>query len=499
MKRTAKWILSLALLAAVGVAAAHFLRGAPSRDPAKRVFRYDTADIRRGDVASTIAASGTIEPEELVDVGSQVSGKIVAFGTDASGAEVDYCSVVTNGMVLARIDDVTYLADLDVARAQQSRALANVESAKASEIKAKVDLEHARKDWERAQRIGVGLALSQSDFDAYQASYETAGAALAVATAAIGQAEAAVVEAKASVEKAERNLGYCTISAPVDGIVIDRRVNLGQTVVSSMSVSSLFLVAKDLSHMRIWAAVNEADVGQIREGQGVAFTVDAFPGRTFRGTVRRVRLNATITSNVVTYVVEIDCDNPDGTLLPYLTANVEFETATARGALVVPSRALKWTPVHAEASSPPPSHAETSSLPPSVRGDAAERQGGVSHAEFAEFAEATARRKSHAEFAEFAESTAELGTVWVLDDPARLPRPVPVKVLLNNGSDAAIEPLRAGELAEGAQVVTRATEVLSGKGAKATGSGAAQGSGNSNPFLPKMPRPPKRAGGPPPG
>ena len=496
MKRTAKWILSLALLAAVGIAAAHFLRSAPSRDPAKRVFRYDTADIRRGDVASTIAASGTIEPEELVDVGSQVSGKIVAFGTDASGAEVDYCSVVTNGMVLARIDDVTYLADLDVARAQQSRALANVESAKASEIKAKVDLEHARKDWERAQRIGVGLALSQSDFDAYQASYETAGAALAVATAAIGQAEAAVVEARASVEKAERNLGYCTISAPVDGIVIDRRVNLGQTVVSSMSVSSLFLVAKDLSHMRIWAAVNEADVGQIREGQGVAFTVDAFPGRTFRGTVRRVRLNATITSNVVTYVVEIDCDNPDGTLLPYLTANVEFETATARGALVVPSRALKWAPVHAETSSLPPSvrgdaaerqgevsHAEASTLPPSVRGDAAERQGGV----------------SHAEFAEFAETGAELGTVWVLDNPARPPRPVPVKVLLNNGSDAAVEPLKAGELAEGAQVVTRATEVLSGKGAKATGSGAAQGSGNSNPFLPKMPRPPKRAGGPPPG
>ena len=467
MKKTIKWIVALLLLAAIGFGVAHFLKGG-SRAPAKRVFHYDTAAVQRGDVASTIAASGTIEPEELVDVGSQVSGKIVAFGTDAKGAEVDYCSAVTNGMVLARIDDVTYLADLDVARAQQSRALANVESAKASEQKAKVDLDHARKDWERAQRIGVGLALSQSDYDSYQASYESAEAALAVATASIGQAEAAVVEAKASVEKAERNLGYCTISAPVDGIVIDRRVNLGQTVVSSMSVSSLFLVAKDLAHMRIWAAVNEADVGQIHEGQGVAFTVDAFPGRTFRGTVRRVRLNATITSNVVTYVVEIDCDNPDGTLLPYLTANVEFETATAKGALVVPARALRWAPADAPAAPPMPK----------------EMQG-----------------------AKGAEGTGEIavpdGVVWVLEDEERPPRPVPVKVLLNNGSDAAIEALEPGALAEGAQVVTRSTEMVNGgKPSAMSMPGAAPGgsdSGTSNPFLPKMPKPRKNRGGPPPG
>ena len=496
MKRTGKWLLSLVVLAVVGIAAAHFLRGGGSNKPAKNAYRYDTAAVARGDVASTIAASGTIEPEELVDVGSQVSGKIVAFGTDAKGAEVDYCSIVTNGMILARIDDVTYLADLDVARAQQARALANVESAKASERKARVDLDHARKDWERAKRIGVGLALSQSDYDAYEASHESAEAALAVATAAIGQAEAAVVEAKASVEKAERNLGYCTISAPVDGVVIDRRVNLGQTVVSSMSVSSLFLVAKDLAHMRIWAAVNEADVGQIHEGQGVAFTVDAFPGRTFRGTVRRVRLNATITSNVVTYVVEIDCDNPDGTLLPYLTANVEFETAKESGALVVPARALRWAPADAPvpgmsltdntdgtdtARKPDGTDAQRSqNLPPSLRGDAPEGQGGVSRAKIA-----------------------EAGIVWVLEDEARPPRPVPVKVLLNNGSDAAVEALEPGALAEGVRVVTRATEMQGAAKAGAMPSaGAAPGgsdSGTSNPFLPKMPKPRKGRGGPPPG
>ena len=228
--------------------------------------------------------------------------------------------------------------------------------------------------------------------------------------------------------------------------MIDRRVNLGQTVVSSMSVSSLFLVAKDLSRLRIWAAVNEADVGQIREGQGVSFTVDAFPGRTFRGTVRRVRLNATITSNVVTYVVEIDCGNEDGTLLPYLTANVEFETATSEGALVVPSRALRWAPEDA----PEPAGANTA---------------------------------------------ADEGTVWVLREAGAPPRPTRVRVLLNNGSEAAVEPLDGGAgLAEGAHVVTRATEIQAGKAADA-GSGAAAGS--SNPFMPKMPKPPRSRGGPP--
>ena len=445
MKAT-KPILTILLLLALAAGAWYFLRAKGDAAPAaKGEVAYDTAAVSRGDVVSTIAASGTIEPEELVDVGSQVSGKIVAFGTGTKGEEIDYCSIVTNGMVLARIDDVTYLADLDVARAQLVRAKASVASAKASEKKAQVDLAHARKDWERAQKIGVGIALSQSDYDNYQASFESAEAALSVSSASIEQAEAAVVEAQASLDKAERNLGYCTITAPVDGIVIDRRVNLGQTVVSSMSVSSLFLVAKDLHHMRIWAAVNEADIGSVHEGQAVAFTVDTFPGRTFRGTVRCVRLNATITSNVVTYTVEIDCDNPDGTLLPYLTANVEFETDRVENALVVPSRALRYAPGGMPA-------------PPAPEGE---------------------------------------GVVWLAPDAQNMPpRPVRVKVLLNNGSAAAVEPLE-GALAEGAKVVTRETVAA---GAKMVGPPGASGDGGSqNPFMPKMPQRPKRgAGGPPP-
>ena len=347
MKKNVKKTLWALAALAIAAGAACYWFGASRGDNAPPVLVSEP--VVRTDVVSTIAASGTIEPDELIDVGSQVSGKIVSFGTDAAGAEVDYCSSVTNGMVLARIDDVTYLADLEVARAQLGNAEAAVVSARASERKAQVDLDHARKDWDRAQAIGVGIALSQSDYDAYQAAFESAEAQLGVAAASISAAEAQVVQARASVEKAERNLGYCTIVSPVNGVVVDRRVNLGQTVVSSMSVSSLFLVAKDLRVMRIWASVNEADVGSIRAGQGVSFTVDAFPDRTFRGTVRRVRLNATLSSNVVTYTVEIDVDNADLTLIPYLTASVEFETEASRNALAVPSRALRYAPSGAPA------------------------------------------------------------------------------------------------------------------------------------------------------
>ena len=346
----------VALVALLVLAGAFFaVRSALSGPPAAAV-RFVSEAVVRADVVSTIAASGTLEPVELVDVGSQVSGQIVAFGVDESGAEVDYCSPVTNGTVLARIDDVTYLADLDVAKAQFAIAEAAVASARANATKAEVDLERETKEWERAKALGVGIAQSQSDYDAAEAAYKGADAQLGIARASVASAVAQVVQAKAAVEKAERNLGYCTISSPVDGVVVDRRVNLGQTVVSSMSASSLFLVAKDLRTMRIWASVNEADVGGVRAGQGVSFTVDAFPGRTFRGVVRRVRLNATLSSNVVTYTVEIDVDNADLTLLPYLTASVEFETDAVRGALAVPSRALRFAP-----SGAPPAPAQPSS------------------------------------------------------------------------------------------------------------------------------------------
>ena len=171
---------------------------------------------------------------------------------------------------------------------------------------------------------------------------------MAVGEAEILQAKAGVDHSEAALRRARRNLGYCTIKSPVNGVIIDRRVNIGQTVVASLNAPSLFLIAKDLTRLQVWVAVNEADIGKIHPGQPVTFTVDAFPGETFRGEVGKVRLNASMTQNVVTYTVEILTDNTNGRLLPYLTANVRFEIARASGVLLVPNAALRWNPNNEE-------------------------------------------------------------------------------------------------------------------------------------------------------
>lgn len=308
------------------------------------VVVYRTMPLERGSVSNTIRATGTVEPEDLIDVGAQIAGQILAFGKDTAGKEVDYCSVVREGELLARIDDVTYKAELKAARASESSAKASLIRAKADLEQAKAKFRQAERDWKRAETLGVGDALAQSVYDSYLSAYEVAKAAIAVSEAAINEAEAAIAQSEAQVEKAERNLSYCDILAPVDGVIIDRRVNIGQTVVASMSAPSLFLIAKDLRKIQVWVAVNEADIGSVKTGMPVTFTVDAFPGRTFTGKVEKVRLNASMTQNVVTYTVEIATANDDSLLLPYLTANVQFLIAEEKDAWVVPSGALRWRP-----------------------------------------------------------------------------------------------------------------------------------------------------------
>ena len=179
--------------------------------------------------------------------------------------------------------------------------------------------------------------ISQVDYDTGKANYEVAKANVSVANSGVAQA-------RADLDKAQRNLDFCTINSPVSGVIIDRRVNIGQTVVASLNAPSLFLIARDLTKMQIWVAVNEADVGRIKPGTQVTFTVDAFPGREFRGMVGKVRLNATMTQNVVLYTVEINIENADKLLLPYLTANVRFVLSHETNALLVPNAALRWTP-----------------------------------------------------------------------------------------------------------------------------------------------------------
>lgn len=340
MKRPVrKMVIGLAVLTLMGGLAGWYWH---NRDDG--VAAFQTAVVTRGDLMVTISATGTVEPEEVVDVGAQVAGQILSFGQDIDGHMVDYGSRVAAGTVLARIDDSLYVAELANVKAQVQAAQAGLQRADADLAQYRVKLNQAERDWRRAEKLGPSEALAQASYDAYHAGYETARANVAVGQAAILQARANLAQAEALLSRAKRNLGYCTITSPVNGVIIDRRVNIGQTVVASLNAPSLFLIAKDLTRMQVWVAVNEADIGKIRPGQGATFTVDAFPGETFRGTVGKVRLNAAMTQNVVTYTVEIVTDNKDGRLLPYLTANVQFELQHLRDVLLVPNAALRWSP-----------------------------------------------------------------------------------------------------------------------------------------------------------
>jgi len=305
---------------------------------------YRTVAVKRGDLLATLGATGTLEPEAAVDVGAQVAGVIVAFGEDKSGKPMNWGSTVEAGTVLARIDDSLYAAAVATAKAQVDQSLANVLATGANVLQQKANLLHASQDWARAQKLGPSDALAQSSYDQYRANFEVAKANLAAAEASVGQAKAAVEQARANLKTARINLDYCTIKSPVKGVVIDRRVNIGQTVVSSLSAPSLFLIADDLRRIQVWVAVNEADVGAMKPGGRVTFTVDAFPGKVFHGRVGQVRLNATMTQNVVTYTVEVDYDNSDGLLLPYLTANAQFVIGERKGVLLVPNAALRFNP-----------------------------------------------------------------------------------------------------------------------------------------------------------
>jgi HlyD family secretion protein len=388
---------------------------------------FTMAVVRRGDVAATIGATGTIEPLETVDVGAQVAGRVSAFGKDENGKTLDYRSVVREGSLLAKIDDSVYAADLSVAKAGQLSAEANLE-----QMNAKLD--QAAADWKRAQELFRSKLISEVDYDTAKANYEVAKSNVSVAKSSIAQAQA-------DLEKAQRNLDFCTINSPVSGVIIDRRVNIGQTVVASLNAPSLFLIARDLTKMQIWVAVNEADVGRIKPGAPVTFTVDAFPGREFQGMVGKVRLNATMTQNVVLYTVEINIENPDKVLLPYLTANVRFQLSSQTNVLLVPNPALRWTPSSVAQIAPdgrgalndPPANDPPGVQPPKKdKGQQPSRR-----------------------------------TVWVKDD--EFVRPIEVLAGISDGMNTAVA---ADGLHEGDEVVTG--EIM----------GAA--TSVSNPFLPKI-------------
>lgn len=320
--------------------------------------RLLTAGVERGDFVNKVQATGTLEPQELVDVGAQVTGEIKEFGTDVHGKRVDYGSEVKAGQLLARIDDT--IVELNIKRAEASVAQANaqilsaeasVTQAKASITQAQANKNKADRDLERAKKLGVGDALSQMDYDQFLTAAESSAATLESAHAQLRTAEAQQASASAQLQSAQaqlasemRNRDYTRITTPVDGTIVVRQVNVGQTVVSSMNATTLFLVARDLTRMQIWASVNEADIAKVHPGQEVRYTVDALPNETFTGTVNKIRPNATMSSNVVTYIVEVDIDNPDRKLLPYMSANDNFIVEEIRDCLMVVDTAFDFHP-----------------------------------------------------------------------------------------------------------------------------------------------------------
>jgi HlyD family secretion protein len=313
---------------------------------AESITNFRTVEVVRDNLTSTISATGTVEPIELVDVGAQIAGRIVDLGPDtndtAGKKKVDYCSYVHEGDLLALIDDLPYKAQRDQAHAAYLKAQADLQQMKAKLMQTENDRKRADelsniKNIPGTDRPIKGIA--DSDYDLAVANHEMAKANVEVGKAAITQN-------KASLDLAERNLSYTVIKSPVDGQIVDRRVNIGQTVVSGLSAPSLFLIAKDMRRMQVWASVNEADIGQVRKNpaMGVRFTVDAYPGETFRGKVVQVRYNATSTQNIVVYTVVVEFDNPELKILPYMTASLLFEVEKHENILVVPTSALRWKP-----------------------------------------------------------------------------------------------------------------------------------------------------------
>ena len=359
MKSIIKWVVILLIIAVAGWWASRFFARGTNSDA-----QFVTAAVRKGNLSATVSVTGTVEPRNVVDVGAQVSGTIVKFGTDADGHEVDYDSPVNKGTVLAIIDPANYAARVDSDKAALAEAQANVAVAKAKYQTYVAAYEDAAADWKRAQKLGdQGMALPVTQYDSYKSTYLQAKANLALGKASIVQAQMAVNVAKATLKNDEITLSYCTITSPVKGVVIDRDVDIGQTVASSFNTPSLFLLAENLKKIQVWASVNEADIGRIKKGQPVTFTVDALPGKVFHGVVSQVRLNATVVQNVVTYTVVIDTNNANGELLPYLTAQAEVLVAQKKNVLMVPNAALRWVPLQSQIApgAAPEKHSSTGS------------------------------------------------------------------------------------------------------------------------------------------
>lgn len=304
MKKLSKVWVVVAIVAIIAVVVWAFSGGKKEQQ-----ISFDTAPVASANIQNSITATGTIEPVTSVTVGTQVSGIV-------SKLYVDYNSVVKKGQVIAELDKTNLLSQLATAKTQ----LATAQS----------QLNYQTANYKRYQTLFQKGLVAADDYDNAKLSYR--------------QAVEQVASAKEEVQRAQTNLGYATITSPIDGVVLSKSVEEGQTVAASFSTPELFTIAQDLTNMQVVADVDEADIGDVKEGERVSFTVDAYPDDTFEGTVKQVRQEATTTNNVVTYEVVISAPNADLKLKPGLTANVTIYTAERKGVLAVPSKALRFTP-----------------------------------------------------------------------------------------------------------------------------------------------------------
>lgn len=329
-KIKSKWIiLTAVVILAVLLTSFRLNRG---EDP-----QHFTAKVERGDIHDVVDATGTINAVITVQVGSQVSGTIQKLN-------VDFNSRVHKGDVVALIDPALFQGALLQASADLDNAKANLAAAKANLEKARSAAVQTKADYDRATELSKANIMSKQQLDLTQANYDSARAAVGAAVANVTQAEAQVSQKTAAQAIAKINLNYTIIRSPIDGTVVARNVDVGQTVAASLQAPTIFTIAQDLTKMLVYTKTDESDVGNIRPGKPVTFKVDAFPKETFHGTVKQVRMNPTTVQNVVTYDTIIEFNNPDLKLFPGMTAYATIPVANARNVLKLPNTALRYKP-----------------------------------------------------------------------------------------------------------------------------------------------------------
>jgi len=388
------------------------------------VPKYRTETLAKGDVEALVVTSGTVNPVDIIEIGSQVSGKIVKL-------HADFNSVVKAGQIVAEIDQ-------DILKAKVEQNEASYQSRQASLEQARVNLENAKKKWDRTQDLFSRQLVSYEDKETAEANYVGAKVSVLVA-------EASLAQQKSALDQSKVDLSYAIIRSPIDGTVITRNVNLGQTVAAGYTTPVLFKVASDLTNMQVECPVDEADIGRVKEGQKVRFSVDAFQGEVFNGEILQVRNSPTTSSNVVTYATIIRTSNPELKLMPGMTATVSIVTGEARGTLRIPRAALKFNPslspeetarIFEEIKAKREAMRSSGQTPtPDAEGAGPRPSGPLTEDKRKEFAAARARDG--------------FGQVWILEDTGKI-RPVPIRTGITDNTYAA---LLAGDLKEGMTVI----------------------------------------------